>query len=95
MLGDRICPKCGQLIPRGTADCPLCTNPLLFNLRRETLILLSLLFLGALFAATALLARAYHAQQRALGGHWYTRGESDLKGGRPHAALLDFRTALY
>src|SRR5487761_262770 len=95
MQGDRTCPKCGQLIPRGTTDCPLCANPVLFNLRRETLILISLILLGALFGVTALVARAYHVQQTALGGHWYTRGEADLKASRPQAALADFRTALY
>ncbi len=95
MQGDRTCPKCGQLIPRGTADCPLCVNPVLFNLRRETLLLFSLLGMGVLFVATMFLVRSYHVQERALGGHWYTRGEADLKTGRPKAALSDFRTALY
>ncbi|HLI30950.1 MAG TPA: tetratricopeptide repeat protein [Terriglobia bacterium] len=57
--------------------------------------MLSLIGLGLLFSVTALLVRAYHVQQRALGGHWYTRGETDLKAGHPQAALLDFRTALY
>ncbi len=95
MQGDRTCPKCGQMIPRGTADCPFCVNPILFNLRRETLLLLSLLGIGVLFVATAFLARAYHRQERALGGHWYNHGEADLKAGRPQAALSDFRIALY
>jgi len=95
MQGDKTCPKCGQIIPPGTAECPLCADPVLFNLRRETLLLLSLIGLGLLFGVTALLVRSYHVQQRALGGHWYTRGETDLKAGRPQAALLDFRTALY
>ncbi len=94
MQGDKTCPRCGQIIPRGEGDCPYCANPIPLNLRRETTLLLSLIFLGVVFAFTAVIVRAYKRQQLALGGHWYTRGEAAMKAGSPQEALVDFRTAL-
>ena len=51
--GDRLCPRCGQLIPAGQTDCPVCTRPqgFLWSLERETLVLLSIVVLAIFFTA--------------------------------------------
>ena len=45
--GDRLCPRCGQLIPAGHTECPVCTAPqgFLWRLERETLVVVSLVLL--------------------------------------------------
>ncbi|HEX5410992.1 MAG TPA: tetratricopeptide repeat protein [Terriglobia bacterium] len=93
---DRLCPRCGQLIPAGQTDCPVCTRPqgFLWSLERETLVLLSLVVLGIFFAVTGFTVKRYHASQLALGGRWYQRGESALLSNRPGEAVNAFRTAL-
>lgn len=95
MTGDKVCEKCGQLIPRGTAVCPMCANPLGFSLRRETALLLSFLALVILFAITGILVKQYHARERALGRQWYARGQRNSASGRSAEAIIDFRTALF
>lgn len=95
MQGDRLCEKCGQLIPRGVTDCPICANPLGFSLRRETVLLLCFLMLGVLFGVTGILVKQYHARERALARQWYNRGEEKLRQGNPANAIPDFRTALF
>lgn len=95
MLGDEICEKCGQLIPRGTAECPLCTNPLGFSLRRETVLLLSIALLAILFGITGVLVKQFHARERALARQWYARGERSMEQGRAAEATTSFRTALF
>lgn len=94
MEGDRICEKCGQVIPRGTAKCPNCASLQRLNLRRETILLICLALLAVLFVITGFAVKLYHNREKALGGHWYTRGEESLQNGNPEAAVLDFRTAL-
>lgn len=95
MQGDKLCPKCGQLIPRGTADCPLCANPLGFSVRRETWLLVCFGMLAVLFAVTGILVKQYHARERALARQWYARGKEKLSHGNPQDAVPDFRTALF
>lgn len=95
MLGDKVCAKCGQLIPRGTAACPFCENPLGFNLKRETALALSFVLLVILFGITGIAVKQYHARERSLGRQWYTRGEKRMASGRASEAISDFRTALY
>ncbi len=46
------------------------------------------------FAATAVLSRAYHAEERALSSDWRARGERALAIGDPAGAADAFRTAL-
>ncbi|MGH9470329.1 MAG: tetratricopeptide repeat protein [Terriglobia bacterium] len=94
MEGDTICEKCGQVIPRGTADCPNCRSLQDLDLRRESLLLISLVLLGVLFVITGFAVKLYHARERSLGGRWYTQGENNLQEGKAQAAVLDFRTAL-
>ncbi|MGH9342605.1 MAG: tetratricopeptide repeat protein [Terriglobia bacterium] len=95
MQGDRLCEKCGQLIPRGTTDCPICANSVGFNLRRETLLLLCFLMLLVLFGVTGILVKQYHARERALARQWYNQGEEQLRQGNAANAIPDFRTALF
>lgn len=94
--GDRLCPRCGQLIPAGHTECPVCSAPqgFLWSLERETLVVVSLVLLGVFFAITGFVVKRYHATQAALGGHWYTSGERALKDNRPLAAVDAFHTAL-
>lgn len=93
---DRLCPRCGQLIPAGRSDCPVCTRPqgFLWSLERETLVLLSLIALGIFFVITGFTVKRYHASQLALGGRWYQRGEAALQSNRPEEAVDAFHTAL-
>src|SRR5690349_16340197 len=93
---DRLCPRCGQLIPAGQTDCPVCTRPqgFLWSLERETLVLLSLIALGIFFVITGFTVNRYHASQLPLGGRWYQRGEAALRSNRPEEAVNAFHTAL-
>lgn len=95
MQGDRLCEKCGQLIPRGTTDCPLCSNPLVFNMRRESIILVCFLLTGVLFGITGIAVTQFHARERALGRQWYARGQAKLSQGDAAGAIPDIRTALF
>lgn len=95
MQGDRLCEKCGQLIPRGTTDCPICANPLGLSLRRETLLFLSFGMLAVLFGVTGVLVKQYHARERALARQWHDRGETKLRQGNAAGAIPDFRAALF
>lgn len=94
--GDRLCPRCGQLIPAGHANCPVCTKPkgFLWSLERETLVLVSFVMLAIFFAITGFTVQRYHASQQALGGRWYQRGETALNANRPDEAAECFHTAL-
>ncbi len=94
--GDRLCPRCGQLIPAGHTECPVCTAPqgFLWRLERETLVIVSIVLLVVFFAITGFVVKRYHATQKALGGHWYQRGEAALKANQPLKAVDAFHTAL-
>ncbi|HVA01398.1 MAG TPA: tetratricopeptide repeat protein [Terriglobia bacterium] len=94
--GDRLCPRCGQLIPAGHPECPVCTAPqgFLWRLERETLVVISLVLLALFFAITGFVVQRYHATQKALGGHWYQRGEAALNANQPQKAVDAFHTAL-
>lgn len=94
--GDRFCPRCGQLYPATETDCPVCTRPkgFLWSLERETLVLVSILLLAVFFVITGFTVKRYHAEQAALGGRWYQRGEAALRANRPEEAVDDFHTAL-
>jgi tetratricopeptide (TPR) repeat protein len=94
--GDRLCPRCGQLIPAEQAECPVCTAPqgFLWSLERESLVVVSIVLLAIFFAITGFVTRRYHATQAALGGHWYQRGEAALKANQPLKAVNAFHTAL-
>ena len=94
--GDRLCPKCGQLIPAGQTACPVCTAPqgFFWTLERETLVLFSIGLLVVFFVVTGFTVKRYHAEQEALGGRWYQRGQAALQANRPEEAAEDFHTAL-
>lgn len=95
MQGDRVCEKCGQLIPRGSPRCPVCADPLGFSARRETMLLICFALLAVLFGVTGVLVKQYHARERSLARQWHSRGEQKLRQGDPAGAAIDFRTALF
>jgi tetratricopeptide (TPR) repeat protein len=66
----------------------------MWSLERETLVLFSILLLAVFFVITGLTVKRYHAEQAALGGRWYQRGENALRANRPEEAVNDFHTAL-
>lgn len=94
--GDRLCPRCGQLIPAGHTECPVCTAPqnFLWRLERETLVVFCIILLVAFFAITGFITSRYHATEAALGGHWYEKGAKALKAHQPLKAVDAFHTAL-
>jgi tetratricopeptide (TPR) repeat protein len=96
MEKERRCPRCQEVIPWGEAECPLCIErgTFLQSLPRETILLLCVPLLAALFAITSTAAKIYHSQQRALAQEWYLRGEAGLKAGRAPEAIEDFGRAL-
>ena len=92
---DRLCPRCGNKVPRHELRCPSCaSHERWWSPQRETVLLLSLLALGLLFTVTGFASRRYHETQKTLAGQWYARGEAELKAGRPQAAIDDLETAL-
>lgn len=95
MREDRICPRCGQTIPGGTQDCPICRRWLDFHLRRETLLLVSFAGVAILFVITGLVVKWYHSREQRLAWYWYTQGEANLGRARAPQALSDFRNALF
>jgi tetratricopeptide (TPR) repeat protein len=94
--GDRLCPRCGQLIPAGQTACPVCTRPkgFLWSLERETLVLVSIVLLAVFFVVVAFITKRYHTEQRDLGRQWYERGEVALRANDPRKAVDNFHTAL-
>jgi tetratricopeptide (TPR) repeat protein len=96
MQPERQCPQCGRKIPWGQTKCPFCPGHggFLWSLRRDTFLLLTIIFLLVLFVVTGFTVRTYHDVEKGFAQEWYTRGEEDLHAGRAEAALTDFRTAL-
>jgi tetratricopeptide (TPR) repeat protein len=92
MKRERICPLCGQSIPDSEADCPRCRRN--FFLGPDTILMLTLAGLLALFVVTGFASQGYHSKYAALGEQWYERGTSDLGAGRVDSAIVDLRTAL-
>lgn len=95
MQGDRVCEKCGQLIQRGAARCPVCADPLGFSAKRETMLIICLALLAVLFGVTGVLVKQYHARERSLARQWHARGQEKLRRGDAAGAVADFRTALF
>ena len=54
----------------------------------------SIVLLVILFVITGFTVKRYHAEQLALGGRWYQRGDAALRANRPEEAVDDFHTAL-
>ncbi len=96
MAAERHCPKCGQVIPWGQVECPLCTErtSLLWSFRRDTFLLLTFLILLLLFVVTGFATRYFQTRQKAIAEQWFERGEAELRDGRASAAVEDFRNAL-
>ncbi len=96
MEPERQCPQCGRKIPWGQEKCPFCPGHggYFWSLRRDTFLLIILLFLLFMFVVTGFTVRIYRDVEKGYAEEWYARGEEDLRGGRAPAALADFRTAL-
>ena len=96
MEPDRRCAKCGQAIPWGEPECPLCSERLgyFWPQRRDTFLTIVFVLMILLFVITGYTVRRYHAVERRLAQDWYTRGEQALKASHAGAAVADFRNAL-
>ena len=96
MEPERQCPKCGRKIPWGQINCPFCPGHggHLWSLRRDTFLLITIVFLILLFVVTGFTVQIYRDVEKGYAQEWYIRGEDDLRAGRAEAALTDFRTAL-
>jgi tetratricopeptide (TPR) repeat protein len=92
----RLCLRCGQAIPWGQTQCPICSEErgYMWSLRREAFLLVIFLLLAFLFGITSFAVRSFRAVQKHLAEEWYSHGEQDLKAGRADLALTDFRNAL-
>src|SRR5438046_5743165 len=95
MVEGRRCTNCGQSIPLGQAECPLCkAQKQMDRYKPEVILLSSLIVLAILFMVAGLAVQMYHAKVKALGEEWYRRGSTALRSGQPEKAIADFRTAL-
>jgi tetratricopeptide (TPR) repeat protein len=95
MADSATCPKCGSEIPPGAGRCPWCegaSSP--SQVRRETVLVLSITGLVILFVVTGFAVRFYHSLERTLAVDWYRAGEASLRGGDATRAVDDFRNAL-
>jgi tetratricopeptide (TPR) repeat protein len=97
MKGDRLCQKCGQVVPFGQVECPICSSShhfLFWRLEPESLLLASLVALAILFVITSFVVRSYDAQERALATRWREQGQAALRAHHPREAVADFHNAL-
>lgn len=95
MRDDRVCADCGQMIPRGVEQCPICRKSLDFYVRRETLLLASFAGVLVLFVITGFVVNWYGNQQKRLAWYWYIQGQKALQAGKPAEALSDVRSARF
>lgn len=92
---NRICPRCGAVLPEGAAACPRCDHHWTSFLNsRETVLGGSILVVITLFFITGGVVRAYHEKLHALAGQWFAAAELSLNAGNAPAALVDLRNAL-
>lgn len=96
MEPERRCARCGQIIPWGCQECPLCTerSGYFWWVRRDTFLAVVIGFLFVLMFFTGFAVRRFHALERNLAQDWYRRGQQALEAGRARQALSDFRNAL-
>lgn len=96
MEPDRRCPQCGQIIPWGCEECPLCSaqRGYFWSVGRDTLLAIVSVVLVLLFVFTGIVVGRYHALERGLAQEWFNRGEQALHSGQARGALVDFRNAL-
>ena len=96
MEPERRCQRCGQIIPWGYQECPLCSerSGYFWWVRRDTFLATVIGFLIVLSFFTGFTVRRFHAVERDLAQDWYRRGQQALDAGRAREALSDFRNAL-
>ena len=92
---NRICSRCGGVIPAGSAECPRCDHRWkIFLNSRETVLTGSALLVIILFFVTGGVVRTYHEKLHSLAGQWFVSAEESLNAGDASAALADLRNAL-
>lgn len=92
---ERICPRCGGVIPAGAVDCAHCEHRWRSFLNsRETVLGGSVLIVIMLFFVTGGIVRAYHEKLHALAGQWFDAAQTSLNTGNAPVALADLRNAL-
>ena len=95
MEGDRRCPKCGQLIPLGEADCPHCrVEDSAQNHPPETVLFLLPGWPGHPIYSHRFHGSRFPRQATTVGTGILRAREANLKAGQPEQAIIDFRTAL-
>jgi len=76
------------------AECPDCSGTWHFGASRQSVVLLSLLCLVALFLFAGFVTRKFREHEEQLGQQWYETGVRELKAGQAEDALDPLRTAL-
>jgi len=96
MEPERLCLRCGQIIPWGSKECPFCSVPrgYLWMLRRDTYLFAAIVLLIILFVITGISVKHFHAMEKNLAQDWYAHGEQVLQSGDAGTALEDFRNAV-
>jgi len=75
-------------------ECPDCSGRWHFSASRQSVVLLSLLCLVALFLFAGFVTRKFHEHEQITAEQWYERGLAELKAGHAEEALDPLRTAL-
>jgi len=92
---EALCPVCRRPLPQDGSPCPNCGR-IQGGLHVRPLFLAVVLVISIVFGAvTVFAARFYRSKQLQLGAIWYGRGQAALTAGDSHAAVQDFRNALY
>ena len=96
MEPERRCPRCGQIIPWGSEECPICSerHGYFWWVRRDAFLAIVMGFLIVLLFFTGFVVRRFHAVERGLAQKWYSQGEQAIEAGHSGEALSDFRNAL-
>ena len=75
-------------------ECPDCSGRWHFSASRQSVVLVSLLCLGALFVIVGFVTRKFRENEQRMAREWYERGVTEMKAGNAEAALDPLRTAL-
>lgn len=90
------CANCERPLPRPGSVCPFCGQQSPGGFHIQPLLVILILLIAAIFCTGTIFAvRFYEAKQLQLGQMYFGRGQAALAAGEPHAAIQDFRDALY
>lgn len=91
-----LCPNCERPLPWAGSICPFCGEQSPGGFHIQPLLVVLVLLIAAIFCtATIFAVRFYQAKQLQFGQMYFGRGQAALTAGQPHAAIQDFRDALY